>query len=206
MMALYVVLGVLLALILLSFVRVGAWAEYSESGLLVRLKLGIISIQVFPVKKEKQAAKKKSQKPALDRKEKSKRGGSFELIKECLPLIAEAAGELKRKISIDELQMDLLWSLPDPASCAVGFGGVNAAVGMIWPLIEQNFQVRKHRIRTAVDFDIGKPTVYLLAQMTMRVGQLLSFSLRLAIRFFKIYQDVNIRQKINQTTQQKEAV
>ena len=204
MTALYVILAVLLVLVLLSLVRVWVWAEYSQSGFLVRLRLGVISVQVFPMKKK--AGTKKKQKPAADPREKQKRGGSFELIKESLPLVAEAARELKRKISIDELQIDLLWSLPDPASCAMGFGGVNAAVGMIWPLIEQNFHVRKHRIRTAGDFDEGKPTVYLLAQMTMRIGQLLSFALRIAFKFFKIYQDVNKRQKINQTTQQKEAV
>ncbi len=203
MTAVSILFGVLLALFLLSLIRVGVWTEYSETGLLVRLKLGVIFIQVFPMKKKKE---KKKKQPSPEEQKKPKKGGSFELVKRCLPLVADAASELKQKISIDEFRMDLLWSLPDPASCAVGFGGVNAAVGMIWPLIEQNFRVKNHRIRTAIDFDRGKSTVYLLAQMTMSVGQLVSFALRLGIRFFRIYQDVNQTQKSDQTTKQKEAV
>ena len=200
MTALHVVLICAAMIFLLLLIRVGVEAEYSESGLLVKLKVGLLSVQAFPRRTKERKPKKIKQEPQP--KEKPKRGGAFDLAKEFLPLIAEAAGEFKRKISIDVFRMDLLWSVPDPASCAMGFGGANAAVGMIWPLIEQNFHVKDHRIRTAVDFDRGRPTVYILARMTMRVGKLLSFGIRLVVKGNKVYKAY----KTKEAMKQKEAV
>ena len=204
MTAVYVILTLCALLLLLSFVRVGVKLEYSEEGLFVWLKLFGLSFRIFPVKE-----KNKKQKPAA-RKEKvqpkEKPGGSFELVRQVLPLAAEAAGELKRKIRVDELRMDLLWSVSDPAACALGFGVANGAVGMIWPILAQNFHIRKHCIRTAVDFDRGSPTVYLFVQMTMRIGQLVSWALRVAVRFFKIYNHIKKQPTRNSMKRQKEAV
>ena len=200
MTAVHVVLIFASLILLLLLIRVGVEAEYSENGLWVKLTAGLLSIQLFPprTKEEEPKKKKREQKP----KEESKGGGTLDLVKEFLPLIAEAAGEFKRKISIDVFYMDILWSVPDPVACAMGFGGANAAVGMIWPLIEQNFHVKDHRIRTAVDFDRGKPTVYILARMTMRVGKLLSFGIRLAVKGNKVYKAY----KTKESMKQKEAV
>ena len=200
MTALHVVLICAAIIFLLLLIRVGVEAEYSESGLRVKLKAGLLSVQVFPqrTKEKKPKKKKQDQKP----KEAPKVGGTLDLVKEFLPLVTETAGEFKRKISINVFYMDILWSAPDPAVCAMGFGGANAAVGMIWPLIEQNFHVKDHRIRTAVDFDRGKPTVYILAHMTMRVGKMLSFGIRLAVKGYKVYKTYNTKESMKQ----KEAV
>ena len=202
MTVVHVVIACTAVILLLSAVPVGAWAEYSETGLLVRLKIGILSVQVFPVKAKNKAKATKGKKPKPQEAAGPKKGGTLSLVQEFLPLAAEAAGEVKQKISIDVFYMDLLWSVSDPAACAVGFGGANAAVGMIWPLIEQNFRVKDHRIRTAVDFDLGKPTVYLQACMTMRIGQLVSFGIRLAAKGYRVYQTYKTKEAIKQ----KEAV
>jgi len=203
MTVLHIVAICAVVVLALMLVRVGVWVEYCETGLLVRLKIGAFSLQVFPVKpKEKKPEKPKKKKPDQQPEPQPKKGGTFELVKEFLPLVVEAAGELKRKISIDRFYMDLLWSIPDPAACAMGFGGANAAVGMIWPLIEQNFLVKDHRIRTAVDFDLEKPTVYLLVCATIRIGQLISFGVRLAVKGVKVYQTYKTKEAIKQ----KEAV
>lgn len=205
MTAVYIILIVLTVLLLVSLIRVGARVEYSESGLMVWVKLCGISIRVFPTKKKEKKPKKKKEK-AAEPKPEQKKGGSFELVKELLPVAVDALGGLKRRISIDDIQIDLLWSLSDPAACAVGFGAANAAIGMIWPAIEQNFRVKQRRITTAVDFEQGKPTVYILAQVTLRIGQLVSLGVRLAVRFLKVYQNVKKKQETNVTKQQKEAV
>jgi len=206
MIVLYILTGILLLLCLLSLVRVGGWVEYSQTGFLAKVKVGPFYIQVFP------------QKPKPNKKEKSgkkadaspKFGGSFDQLKELLPVVADAAGQLKRKVLIRELQMDLIWSDPDPARCAIGFGAANALIGMIWPPIEQNFRVKDYRIRTDVDFNSGKPTVYLLATVTLTVGQVISLVLRFGTQFLKVYRqmkpetmDLKKRQTI---TQEKEAV
>lgn len=48
---------------------------------------------------------------------------------------------------------------------------------MIWPLVEQNFNVKERRLRTRVDFDAERPSVYLYAAATLTAGQALALGL-----------------------------
>ena len=64
-----------------------------------------------------------------------------------------AAGSLRRKISVDLLEAHILLAGGDPASVAVAYGSANAVIGMVLPLLEQNFHIRRRDIRTAVDFE-----------------------------------------------------
>lgn len=202
MTALYVFCALIAVLTLLTLLRVGVQVEYSEDGLDVRVKLGPVFLRVFPGRKKGAGLEKTTS----DREHGPKKGGSLTAVRQFLPQVAEAAGELKRRITVDELYLDLCWSLPDPAACAVGFGGLNGALGILWPLIEENFRVKEHRIRTAVDFDRGHPTIWLSARLTMRLGQLVSFGLRFAGRIWNISRSQERQKATQPTTQQKEAV
>ena len=64
MTGLRIVAGVLLALLLLSFVRLGGEVEYSGEGLLVKARIGFLRLQVFPLRKKK---KEKAQKPKKEK-------------------------------------------------------------------------------------------------------------------------------------------
>ena len=109
-------------------------------------------------------------------------------MREYLPLICEAAGELKRRIRIDELLLDYtLAGKSDAAAAAMSFGYSNAAAGIILALFEQNFEVKERRVRTAVDFNADDPKIYLYAVVSARLGQLLSFALRFGWKFLMIY-------------------
>lgn len=190
MTGLKIAAAVLLILGLLSLLRLGGEAEYSAGGLSVWIRVGPFRIHVFPVKKKrekpKNAGKKKEKKPPHESEKKS--GGSLDLVRQYLPLVTEAAGALRRRIRIDRLYLDFTAGNADPARAAMSFGYLNMAVGMIWPLFEQNFEVKGHRIRTAVDFNSPKPAVYISFCFTARLGQLVSFALRFGLKFFKIYQ------------------
>lgn len=187
MTAVFVLLSLAAFLALLSLLPVGARVDYDETGVQVRLKLGPLSFLAYPRKAGKDKGKGDKTKPP--KATSAKRGGSFALVRELLPLAADAAGELRRKIVVELFQMDLLWSDPDPARCALGFGAANAAMGALWPLVEESFQVKERRLRTAVDFDQGRPTVVLTVWLSLRVGQLLSFSLRLAGKGWKVWKE-----------------
>ena len=75
---------------------------------------------------------------------------------------------------------------------------------MLWPLVEQNFNVRDRSIRTRVDFDAREPALSLSAAATLTVAQALSLALRLAVRFLKINSQSHAGAKAPAT--QKEAV
>lgn len=189
MTALKVIAIILLIIFLIGNIRVGGIAEYSSQGLKVWGRAGLIRLQVIPAKekgKDKKPEKKKEKKET-PKEEPRKKGGPLHLVKLYLPLVGEAAGELKRRIRIDKIYLDLVTAARDAAGAAMAFGYANIAIGILWPLIGNNFEVKDHRIRTGVDFEAQSPTVYVNAAFSARIGQLVSFTVRFGIKFLKIY-------------------
>ena len=166
MTALVILAAVVLALLLLCQVRLGAAADYAAGGLRVRVRAGPLGFQVYPrpERGKKRSRRKGPETPA-------EKPDLLPLLRQYLPLIAEAAGRLRRKIRIDRFTLDFTAGAGDPASAALLFGGANALIGMLWPLVEQNFDVRERRIRTRADFSAPRPEAALSAAATLTVGQ-----------------------------------
>lgn len=200
MKALVIIGCILLAVWLISRVRVGGAVEYSAGGLTVRARLGPFSLRVFPMREKKPPKKEKKKPDQPQEPPEPKRGGDFALVREILPLAAEAAGRFKRKIRVDRIYLDFTAGASDPARAAMAFGYANAAVGMIWPLLEHNFNIRDRRIRTAVDFQFASPILYLYAVCSLTVGQAVVLGVTLFLKFLKIYSQYKAK------TTQKEAV
>lgn len=206
-----VLLIVLVVLWLLGRIRLGGWVRYDGDGLAVKVLAGPLRFTVFPQKplseaekaarkarEEKRRAKKEAKKAKAEarkakkkakrgEKEPEKKGGALPPLLDLLPLAAEAAGGLKRRIRIDELTVHLTWGAEDPAQAALGFGRANAVMGMIWPLLDHNFEVKKHDLGVQVDFNRSSPAVMCRAALTMRLGQLLSFGLRLGFKLLAVW-------------------
>ncbi len=184
-----ILLIVLLALWLLSLLRLGARIHYGRDDLRVTLIAGPARIQVLPARmKEKHRRAKKQKKPKKEKKKKqakpedAEKPGTAGRLMKLLPVAAEAAGKLLHKIRIDELSLDITWGAPDAASAAIGYGRANALLGMIWPLFDHNFKVKKHSFRVDVDYDLTEPNIILDAALTMTIGQLLAFGLHYGIK------------------------
>lgn len=199
-MTVWIVLGAIAAaLVLLSLVRVGGTVEYSRSGVLIRLRAGPLRIRVYPPRpkkadgQEKPKRVKKKSKPEKEQPE-PKPGGQLGPLKAALPVVADAAGQLRRKVRVDRLLLDVTAAASDPAAAALAFGGVNAAIGMIWPLLENNFNIGDRRIRTRVDFNLTEPEIYLYGSFSLRLGQAAALALRLGIRFLKLWSGRNQEQ------------
>lgn len=193
MTGLKILAGVVLVLLLLGQIRLGGEAEYASVGLFVKLRIGWIRLQVFPLKRKKKEKAPQKKNSPVHKAEKPteepapKKGGSLELIKRMLPLACEAAGELKRKIRIDRLYLYLTVASSDAAGTAMAYGYANMTLGMLWPLIEQNFEVKDPRVQTGVDFTAKSPSVYLSAAFSARLGQMVSFCLRFGWKALRIY-------------------
>ena len=168
------------ALILVSLVRVGLCAEYDGRQLAVRFRIGAMTLQLYPLKKAKKAAKKNTRKKMPQRRvEPELKGGEkISLLQTLLPVALRAAGSLRKKISVDHLEFYALLGGGDPASVAVAFGGVNAIIGMVLPLLEQNFHIRQHDIRTGVDFQGRQTEIKAKVALSLTVGQGVAFALR----------------------------
>ena len=171
---------ILAALVLISLIRVGVRAEYDGGQFTVHLRVGPAALRVYPFKqKKKKPEKPKKPKPQKKREEAEPGNGEkLPLLWELLPVALRAAGSLRRKISVDLLEVHILLAGSDPASVAVAYGSVNAIIGMVLPLLEQNFHIRQRDIRTAADFQRAHSEVRAKAALSLTVGQGVTFALR----------------------------
>lgn len=194
MTVLKVLLIVIAVLWLISRIRLGGWVQYSGEGLAAKVLIGPFRLTLLPRKekpqkkseKEKSEKKrKKKKKPEKEKAEKPKR--KLPPVPELLRLAAETAGRLKRKIRIDDVTLHLTWAAKDPMDAALGFGRANAAMGMIWPLIENNFRVKKQDVGVSVEFDRDAPELFCKMALTMTVGQLLALGVGFVVRLLIIW-------------------
>lgn len=200
---------ILAALLLLGQIRFGAQVLYSSAGVKLKLKIGPVKITLLP-QKEKKRPEKKPKKPKKPKKaaEGPPLGPEeiIALVKQALPVALEAAGRLKRKIRVDRLYLDVAVGGEDPAAAATAYGGLNAAIGMILPLVEQNLHVKDRRIRTRADFLETRTRVDLDAAATLTVGQALALAFWLAPKLPRILRTIMKKDKTNAEIQTKEAV
>ncbi len=185
------VLGIILLMLLaLSLLPLGVRVRYDKDALSVFAKLWFIPIQVLPAKKkdgEKKKKEKKSKKPkeAPEGGETppAKKGGKLDAVRAVLPLVKPALLGVRKRLTIRELELFVTWAADDPADAAVGYGCAQAALGTLWAVVDQSFKVKKSRLGCSVDFDASAPTVYADATLTMRLGQIVTLVIPLAVRF-----------------------
>lgn len=189
-----VLLIVAAILVVIALLPVGVALRYDEDGFFLFLRVAFLRLQILPSSKEKdekaeKKPKKKKEKPpqAEDHK---KKGGPLQFIRACLPLVKPALEGVRRRLTIRRLRLRVVWAASDPADAAMGYAYANAALGVLWPVLFQNFRIRDHELDVGVDFDAAQPTLLAGADMTMTVFQALTLGLPLLFRFLKIYRTV----------------
>lgn len=202
MNGLFTALIVLLILAALGQIRIGAQVEYCEEGLLVRIRAGAFLIPVFPVKREKN--KEKQTKQAKSPQQKKKKGGTLQLVLDLLPLVLETAGKFRRKLRVDQLEMNLIICDPDPADAAIRYGQANALLGSIWQPVTRAFHVKDGHAHVGVDFEEETPVLYILASLSLTVAQTLGLVFAFAFKGLGIL--IRNRSKRDTRTKQEEVV
>ena len=185
-----ILLGILLVLFLISLIRLGGRAKYGPDGFYAYVLAGPAKIQLFPSKPKDETKpakpkkeKKKKEKPAPAKEHTNEeKPGTVGRVMKLLPAVAEAAGALKRKIRINHLILTVVWGAEDAASAALGYGKANALLGMIWPLLDNNFNIKKCDWNVDVDYGKTSPEFTADAAITMTIGQLLSFAVRYGVK------------------------
>lgn len=175
-----VLLILLLILWLISLIRIGGRVSYGAAGLFVTVLRGPFKIQVLPARERPQKGKKpkRETKPKKEKKPKEKKPkpegqpGTLPRLMKLLPVVGEACGALKRKVRIDDLELELIWGGGDPASVALGYGQANAVLGILWPIFDHNFKVKRHSFQIGLDYERREPAVEVRAAVTLTVGQM----------------------------------
>ena len=187
MTALCIIAAIVITIALLP---VGVKARYDLNGSFVWVKIGPIYLKVFPLpekgkKNEKTTKPKKStvETPA----QAASKGGSVELIKQLLPHALTAASRFLGGLVIKRLVVYYQAADEDPAKAAMQYGYGWAAVGLITGMIENVFTIRKRDLQVFVNFEPGaEKRIFVLAELTITVGQILRIAFGLGIEFLKI--------------------
>ena len=182
MTALIVILIVLAVFFLIGAIRLGGRLKYGAEGFYVYILAGPAKIQLIPAgeKKPQKAKPRKEKKPKKEKPEKPKPEGQPGTLKRVLaivPDILDAVKALKRKIRIDDFDMTLIWGGSDPASIAMGYGRANAVLCAFWPLVENNFKVKRRNFDIQLDYGRTEPAAEITAAFTITVGQVLTLAL-----------------------------
>lgn len=178
-------------LVLLAVLPLGVSAEYDSDGPRVRLIAGPVKLQVFPLKKQKKPQKKKEKKQASAKKQaapvkpKQKQGGS---LKDFLPLvriILDFMSDFRRKLRVDILEMNLVLAGGDPCDLAINYGKACAALGNLWPRLEELFVIKKRDVKVQCDFEGDKTLITARLDLTITLGRVFSVGLRYGYRAIK---------------------
>ena len=190
-----IMLGVTLLIdILIATLRVGARATLEEGVFFLTVIAGPVKLKLLPKgekaekpgqekpeKKPEKKPKKKKEKPEGEKPEgeskKPKIEITLELITTVLSALGDALGRLRRKISIDMLTVHYTVASDDPFTAAMTYGRASAAVGALMPVIENIFKIKKSDVGASVTFDSDKPVIYIDAQLTIAIWEIVYIAL-----------------------------
>ena len=173
-------------LTLIALLRVKAYIGYEESGVMLELEIGPFCIFSYPRKagsKKETAVDRKKKKEAEDKKRRA--GGPVKNFWPLLKFAVELAGKIKRKLTIDDLTVYFMSGGEDPAKAALNFGYASAGLGAVTAVFENNFNIKRRDIRTAVSFGEIENYIYVRAQLSMALGAILFLAVWVLIQLYK---------------------
>lgn len=206
-------------LVLLAVLPLGASVIYDSAGALVRIIAGPLKLQVFPVKKKKdkkpkQAPQKPGQKapaeaPASKTAEtpsasktaegpsagEKKQGGPITDFLPLVQVVLDLLGDFRRKLRVDRLELNLVMAGGDPCDLAVNYGRAWAALGNLWPRLEELFEIKKRDVQIQCDFEADKTLVTARLDITITLGRILSLGVRHGIRAIKELMKITNKRK-----------
>lgn len=189
-------------LVLLAILPLGVSARYNSEGALVRIIAGPFRITVFPMKKREKKENPKKKAPPKEKKsaaatpaKKKESGGS---LLDFLPLVRIALdflGDFRRKLRIHRLELKLIMAGDDPCDLATNYGRAWAALGNLWPRLEEWFEIRKRDVEIECDFTASEMLVIARLDLSITIGRLISLVVVYAVRALKEFLNIKNKRK-----------
>ena len=162
-----------------------------------------------PAQEKKPAALPEAPKPpAAEKKpeEDEAPGGSWMDFLPLVELTLKFVGEFFGKtLHIDVLYLKLTMAGDDPADLAINYGRAWAALGNLWPRIDDLLTIKKRDIRLQCDFEASETLVNARVDITVTLARLLglviNYGVRILIKFLKIQNKRNEQAKTTQTNE-----
>lgn len=189
-------------LVLLAILPLGVSVRYNSEGALVRIIAGPVRFTVFPMKKKEKKEKPKKKATSKEKKaaattpaKKKESGGS---LLDFLPLVRVALdflGDFRRKLRIHRLELKLILAGDDPCDLATNYGRAWAALGNLWPKLEEWFEIRKRNVEIECDFTASEMLVIARLDLSITLGRLISLAVVYAVRALKEFLNIKNKRK-----------
>ena len=198
-----VALGIL---VLLAVLPLGVSLRYDSEGLQIKIIAGLLRLQIIPTRKkaDKSSSKKKREKPVKEKKTAHEqtpaktstedrtvqKGGSFMDFLPMVQLALDFLGAFTRKLRVHLLEMNLVLAGDDPCDLAINYGRAWAALGNLWPKLEEIFVIKKRNVQIQCDFVASQTLVTASLDLSITLGRLLQlvgcYGVRAVMQYVKI--------------------
>ena len=181
-------------LILLAVLPLGVSVCYDSNGPLVRIIAGPLRLQVFPAKKRSKTKKPKEKRITTPQKKPAKqppkdggeqKGGSVTDFLPLVQVVLDFLGDFRRKLRVNRLELNVVMAGGDPCDLAVNYGKAWAALGNLWPRLEEWLVIKKRDVRIQCDFEGSDTLITARLDATITLGRVMSLSVRYGIRAIK---------------------
>lgn len=159
------IMGILLLIFVVIFligltIKIGIHIFWQEKGCMVKIKLGILSVQLFPWKfriKSKPQSKRNKKKTVRKNQKKETRLYPENLDwQETLSFVFRLLEEMRDTITVRKLYFGLVVAGPDAAKTAIRYGRIWEVVGLLEPVLDHYFRIPDKKIQIQCDFDAKK--------------------------------------------------
>lgn len=196
MFILKIVLGIALVLLILLFTLLFILffcktaiyiSRDDKQNTKVSLKIFFVRIKLYPIGKTKEKSYKpeKAQKTS-EEPEPSEQEDDFS--SKHMDLILNIIYDLKEKLYIDKLYLNIIFASDDAAKTGIMLGTAFSICGMITPILRKSFHLKKQSIVLDADFNSNKTKFTLDFIGHTRIIKILLITFKYRKQLFKIYQ------------------
>ena len=178
-----IALAVVLLLASIPFWPVGLVAVYRDSGLEIAIRLGFLRFKLDPEGSTLKdlivpVLKKEAEILVATIKAKKEEGGKLSDLLPLLNAIWKLLGDLRKKVRVKRLDMNLTLAGGDPCDLALNYGKAWVAVGNIISFLENFLIIKKRNIQVNSDFLGDTTRIYLKVFANMTIWRLFSLLLK----------------------------
>ena len=174
MTTLIVILSIIAVLAILAMTRFGVVIGY-DGGVSVKARAAFLKFAIFPSERKAKIGPSRKAKVRKET-EKGKKASAkkpLESFFQAVPYVTESAGRLRRKLTVNDLTLDILIGSPDPFDAAVLYGRTSAAVGAVLPVLENALRIKKRQIAVNVDFDAKETNIIFSVDLSLALWEIL---------------------------------
>lgn len=190
-------------ILLLAITPIGVSLLYDSSGVRLDALIGPLRLHIFPAKKKagdkkKKPEKKKKASPQKTGQSKSaqtQKGGPITDFLPLAQLVLDFLEEFRRKLRITCIELNLVLGGGDPCDLAINYGKACAALGNVWPRLEEFFVIKKRDVKIQCDFEASQTLVTARLDLSITIGRILSMGVRHGIRVLKEFLNIMNKRK-----------